>query len=54
MAALRVFVGLPRQLRVPVSGRRAVSVQWQIDMLLGFAVGEILESPDKDDYGSTH
>lgn len=28
--------------------------QWQIDMLLGFAVGEILESPDKDDYGSTH
>ncbi|WP_316783349.1 hypothetical protein [Streptomyces sasae] len=32
----------------------AAEVQWQIDMLLGFAVGEILESPDKDDYSSTH
>ncbi|XDO64252.1 DUF6417 family protein [Streptomyces sp. RLB1-33] len=50
MTAPRVIVGLTHQLRVP----EAPDVQWQIDMLLGFPVGEILESPDKDDYSSTH
>jgi hypothetical protein len=50
MTASRVFVGLIHQLRVPGSARRAVADRHAARLRRR----EILESPDKDDYGSTH
>ncbi|MEU1567386.1 hypothetical protein ABZ504_44745 [Streptomyces mirabilis] len=49
MAALRALLGLTHQLQVPGSSRPVAADRHAARL----PVGEILESPDRDDYSST-